>query len=209
MWKSILGRRGSASGPRALFFDQPRGCWMRGWDGQGKAGLTTASCPPWRMLLGVRSKHELPAVPHRDVNVTLALTWQSPLCLHWHLSRQISCSPEWYGGAGRCPGQVSPGGPAGTRGSPHLAPVPASAQPLFLFTRCGILVALKNVFANSFALTSRFSHLPSPAAPAGQGLREHPAPEGSSPWLVPGLPRAFSPPSLAPLSPAQLRARWK
>lgn len=86
---------------------------------------------------------------------------------------------------------------------------PTSAWPLFLFTRHGILVALKNVFANSFALTSWLSHLPSLAAPAGQGFREHPVPEGSSPWLVPGLPRALYPPSPAPLSPAQLRACWK
>lgn len=47
-------------------------------------------------------------------------------------------------------------------------------------------MALKNVFANSFALTSRLSHLPSPAAPTGQGLRAHPVPEGSSPCLWPG-----------------------
>lgn len=41
-------------------------------------------------------------------------------------------------------------------------------------------MALKNVFTNSFALTSRLCHLPSAAAPAGQGPREHPAPQGSS-----------------------------
>lgn len=45
---------------------------------------------------------------------------------------------------------------------------------------------LKNVFANSFALTSRLSHLPSAAARAGQGLRAHPGPKGSSPWPWPG-----------------------
>lgn len=56
-------------------------------------------------------------------------------------------------------------------------------------------MALKNVFANSFALTSRLSHLPSAAARAGQGLRAHPGPEGSSPWPWPGHQR------LCPLGP--------
>lgn len=44
---------------------------------------------------------------------------------------------------------------------------------------------LKNVSANSFALTSRLSCLPSAAGPVGQGLREHPVLGSSSPALLP------------------------
>lgn len=95
---------------------------MQGWGGWGKAGLTAASCLPWRMLLGGRSKGQLPAEPHRDVNVTLAVTWQPPASSSTGSSRAGSAAV----GNGKSWHRVLPradqygGGLAGTNGSPHL-----------------------------------------------------------------------------------------
>lgn len=138
------------------------------------------------MLLGRRSKRRLPAAPRRDGNVTVAVAWQTPVSPWLALPTRDQLQTGTVNGG---PWGEFRAGLAETRSSPCLAPAPTSTQPLFLFTRPGILLALKNVFANSFALTSRLSHLLSPAAPAGQGLRAHPAPRGSSPRLLPELPQ--------------------
>lgn len=183
------GARGAAAGTghpgdmgdvRALRPSSPAtpGCRRRAGESGAQGRILPA--PAFEDALGQAIKASAPRGASRDVNVTSPATRQLPPLPLLALPHRTGCSQKWQMdacGAGRCPGRQPGGGGCGRNvgsaagGSPRLHPV---FIPVY---RRGILVALKNVFANSFALTSRLSHLLSPAAPAGHGA--HPARAGA------------------------------